>query len=260
MNLPESIKEYIKDKPYTAENIGMSSSEIYIFDDLVLKIHDDIAEAEREVAVCRFLNGKIPVPAIIAHEVTHGKSFVLMSRIIGKMLCDESFLAEPDKLVSLAADGLKMLWNVDCTEFPYGGSLDAKLFQAKDNIEKGRITADDLDDKVRARFSTPESLWNWLNENRPDEELVFSHGDYCLPNIFTDSGKISGFIDLGCAGVCDRYQDIALCYRSILQNFSGRYRSGKDPIDYDISKFFDKLGIKPDFEKIQYYLYLDMLF
>ncbi len=260
MNLPESIKEYIKDKPYSADTIGMSSSEIYMFNDMVLKIQDDIAEAEREIAVCRFLGGKLTVPKIIAHEVSDGKSFVLMSRINGKMLCDDSFLAEPDKLVSLAAEGLKMFWNVDCTGFPYDGTLEVKLLQAKDNVEHGRITADDLDDEVRSRFTTPENLWNWLSENRPDEDLVFSHGDYCLPNIFADKGKISGFIDLGCAGVCDRYQDIALCYRSIAQNFSGHYRGGKDPIDYDVSKLFDKLEIEPNYEKMQYYLYLDMLF
>ena len=87
-NLPESIKEYIKDKPYFAENIGMSSSEIYMFDDMVLKIQGSVAEAEREIAVCRFLEGKLPAPKIIAHEVTDGKSFVLMSRMKGKMLCD----------------------------------------------------------------------------------------------------------------------------------------------------------------------------
>lgn len=260
MNLPESIKEYIKDKPYVAETIGMSSSEIYLFDDMVLKIPNDIAEARREIAVCRFLDGKLSVPKIIANEVSDGKSYVLMSRIKGKMLCNEKFLADPDKLVSLAAEGLKMLWSVDCTGFPYDGSLETKLQQVKYNIGRGSITADDLDDETRARFSSPENLWDWLNENRPDEELVFSHGDYCLPNIFADSWKISGFIDLGCAGVCDRYLDIALCYRSIEQNFSGHYRGGKNPIDYDVSKLFDKLGIEPDYEKMQYYLYLDMLF
>lgn len=259
MILPESIKEYIKDKPYRAETIGMSSSEIYMFDDMVLKIQDNIAEATREIAACRFLDGKLAAPKIIAHEVSGGKSFILMSRIKGKMLCDESILAEPDKLVNLAAEGLKTLWSVDCTGFPYDGSLKAKLLQAKDNIVCGRITADDLDDEVRNRFAAPERLWNWLNENRPDEELVFSHGDYCLPNIFTDGGKISGFIDLGCAGVCDRYQDIALCYRSISQNFSGYYRGGKNPIDYDVSKLFDKLEIEPNYEKMQYYFYLDKL-
>lgn len=259
-NVPESIKEYIKNKPYVAETIGMSSSEIYMFDDMVLKISADITETENEATIYRYLSGKLPVPKVIAYETACGKSFLLSSRIKGKMLCDESFLAEPDKLVSLAAEGLKMLWNVDCTGFPYGGSLDAKLLQAKDNIEKGRITADDFDDKVRARFSTPERLWDWLSDNRPDEVFLFSHGDYCLPNIFADSGKISGFIDLGCAGVCDRYQDIALCYRSIEQNFSGHYRDGKNPIDYDVSKLFDKLGIEPDYEKMQYYLYLDTLF
>ena len=56
------------------------------------------------------------------------------------------------------------------------------------------------------------------------------------------------------------YQDIALCYRSIAQNFYGHYCGGRDPIDYDVSKLFDKLEIEPNYEKMQYYLYLDMLF
>ena len=118
----------------------------------------------------------------------------------------------------------------------------------------------DLDDEAKKRFRGPYELLKWLEDNKPAEESVFSHGDYCLPNIFAEGGKISGFIDLGNAGACDRYQDIALCLRSIEQNFSGKYRGGKNSIDYDPAKLFCKLGITPDYEKIQYYLYLDMLF
>jgi len=32
-------------------------------------------------------------------------------------------------------------------------------------------------------FENPEEFLQWLKENRPDEELTFSHGDFCLPNI-----------------------------------------------------------------------------
>ena len=255
--VPEVIKDYITDKPYRAETIGESSSEIYMFDDMVLKISTDVQETENEAEIYRFLSGKLPVPEVIAYETASGKSFLLSSRIKGKMLCDESFLPVPEKIVSLAAEGLMMMWNVDIKYCPTDGSLDSKLNAAKKSIEARKITS--LDDETKKRFSSPEKLLKWLEDNKPDEEFVFSHGDYCLPNIFAEDGKISGFIDLGGAGVCDRYQDIALCLRSIEQNFSGKYRGGKDPIDYDPSKLFDKLGITPDYEKIQYYLYLDML-
>ena len=38
MNFPEQIKQIIKDKPYTQDNIGMTDSQVLIFDDMVLKI------------------------------------------------------------------------------------------------------------------------------------------------------------------------------------------------------------------------------
>ncbi len=256
--IPEAIKEYIKDKPYKAETIGKSSSEIYMYDDMVLKINIDVPETQNEAVIYRYLSGKLPVPKVIAYETTNGKSFLLSSRIKGKMLCDESFLSAPEKIVSLAAEGLMMMWDVDVKGCPTDGSLDSKLNAARKNVEAGKITS--LDDETKRRFSRPDDLLKWLEDNKPDEDLVFTHGDYCLPNIFAEDGKISGFIDLGNAGVCDRYQDIALFLRSIEQNLSGKYRGGKNPIDYDPVKLFDKLGITPDYEKLQYYLYLDMLF
>lgn len=99
-------------------------------------------------------------------------------------------------------------------------------------------------------FAGPAELLAWLKENKPAEELVFSHGDCCLPNIFVREERIEGFLDLGRSGVADRYQDIALCYRSLKSNFAGRY--GGKPIEYaDAAWLFDELGICPEWEKSQ---------
>lgn len=108
-------------------------------------------------------------------------------------------------------------------------------------------------------FASPADLLTWLKDNRPAENLVFSHGDYCLPNIFINQNKVSGFIDLGRSGIADKYQDIALCYRSLKHNFEGRY-GGKIYEDFNADILFDKLEIEPDWDRIRYYILLDELF
>ena len=80
-----------------------------------------------------------------------------------------------------------------------------------------------------------------------------------MPNIFLGDGQVSGFIDLSRAGAGDKWNDIALCYRSLKHNFSGMY-GGKIYEDFNADKLFETLGIEPDWEKIKYFLLLDELF
>ncbi len=39
---------------------------------------------------------------------------------------------------------------------------------------------------------------------------MITHGDYCVPNIVFDRGRLSGFVDLGDLGVADRWHDLAV--------------------------------------------------
>ncbi|SKC81897.1 Aminoglycoside phosphotransferase [Maledivibacter halophilus] len=90
-------------------------------------------------------------------------------------------------------------------------------------------------------------------EKKPDnEDFVFTHGDYCMANIILLGNKLSGFIDLGRAGVSDRYQDIALAVRSFEHNF------GTDKWN---DLFYKEYGIEDvDYSKIEFYILLDELF
>lgn len=93
------------------------------------------------------------------------------------------------------------------------------------------------------RVSDPEVL-AYLREGRPDsEDLVFTHGDYCLPNILVDRGRLGGFIDWGYAGVGDRYRDLASCAWSVGHNLGEEW----------IPSFFEAYGIVIDQEKFDYY-------
>lgn len=89
-----------------------------------------------------------------------------------------------------------------------------------------------------------------------DEDLVFTHGDFCLPNIILDRGtngdvRIAGLVDCGRAGIADRYQDIALAVRSIVYNFG----------DIWVAPFLESYGLpQPHEEKLRFFTLLDEFF
>lgn len=88
---------------------------------------------------------------------------------------------------------------------------------------------------------------------------MISHGDFCLPNVFVNDAGLTGLIDLGKSGTADKCQDIALCYRSLSNNYSGAYDGIKYP-GFQDEMLFDALEISPDRELIRYYILLDELF
>ena len=259
--IPENIKTCIGDRDYQLDEIGMSDSKVLVFEDMVLKIEKKHEESDNEHRMMKWLDGRLPVPKVLCSESAGGYHYLLMSKIQGKMACDEYYINRPGELAALLAEGLKMLWSVDISSCPCTSNLDNKLRLAKVRVEQGLATMENVqpDTYGEGGFENPAALLRWLEENRPAEEIVFSHGDYCLPNIFLADGKVSGFIDLGRSGLADRWQDIALCYRSLMNNYNGYY-GGKVYQEPDFTLFFEKLGLEPDYEKIRYYILLDELF
>lgn len=261
MRLPNKIETIIADKAYQLDAIGMSDSQVLLFDDMVLKIQQESDEARTERTMMDWLSGKLPVPTLLAHEVLDGKSFLLMSRVPGKMSCDFAFINDPHRLVDILCEGLKTLWSTDISGCPCDASLDQHLAAAEYNVNNGLVDLDNVEPETFGEngFKDPEDLLAWLKENRPKEELVLSHGDYCLPNVFADEKGIRGFIDLGRAGVADRYRDIAICYRSLKSNLRGSY-GGHPSVEFDADELFLRLGITPDWDKIRYFILMDELF
>lgn len=239
----------------------MSDSSVIIFTDKILKIQTISKESEHEYQIMEWLQNKLPVPKILAYEKDERKNYLLMTKVPGEMSCADRYMKNPEQLVKLLAEGLKMLWKVDISNCTYKYGLDEKLQMAKYNVQNNLVDMDNVEPETFGKngFESPEHLLKWLMTNRPEEELVFSHGDFCLPNIFLSDEKISGYIDLGKAGIADKWQDIALCYRSLLHNYDGKYAS-KQYQGFRAEALFEKLGIIPEWDKIRYYILLDELF
>ncbi len=261
MNLPPKIKEIIGARPYSIDKIGMSGSQVFQFEDLVLKIEKQREESDNEHLMMSWLANKLPVPKIFCSENHNGINYLLMSRIEGNMSCTPELLENPANLVKLLASGLEMLWGVDVSECPNNNSIENKLKLAETRVQDNLCDMEDAEPTTYGAggFENPEELLQWLKENRPEEELVFSHGDYCLPNIIVKNNRVNGFIDLGRSGIADKYQDIALCYRSLQHNYGGKY-GGTVYEGFDPETLFHELQIAPDWSKIKYYILLDELF
>lgn len=261
ITLPKRISDHVKGRAGTSDSIGLSGGTVILYDDMVLKIEKHSETIESTVRMMKWLNGKIPVPKIICQEQQDDMSYLLMSRIQGKMSCDTYYLEHPHELTSLLAEGLQMLWRVDISDCPYERGLVEELKQARYNVEHGLVDVSRCEPETFGEngFASPMHLLEWLEEHQPACEPVLSHGDFCLPNIFLQDGRISGFIDLGDAGIAEKWKDISLCYRSLKHNFDGTF-GGKVYPDFRPDMLFEKIGIVPDWEKLHYYILLDELF
>ncbi len=256
--LPQRIKEIIGSKKYHIDNVGMSDSQVILFDNMVLKIQQKSGETANEIEMMKWLHNKLPVPELIACETENDISFILMSKIKGDMLCSDIYTNDSEKLLSILTYGLKHLWSVNIENCPCNNTLDFKLAAAKFNVENGLVDLENTEPETFGEngFKSPEELLKWLEENKPEEELTLTHGDYSLQNIFAADGKLSGFIDLGKAGIADKWQDIAICYRSLKHIFSNKPINSK----FNPDMLFEKLGIEKNKEKLKYYILLDELF
>lgn len=256
MVLPEKIREYLGERSYETDEVGRSASAVLMFDDCVLKISETTPDSVNEWQVLSLLGGSLPVPEVLCQVSENGREYVIMSRLDGEMSCAERYLCDVPALAKGLAGGLSMLWNFPLAE----GLRDFSLEKELDDAEKRLDSIDwaEKSDDLKAQFPSARDLLGWLRANKPEEDRVLSHGDYCLPNVFLKNGEVSGFLDLGHCGIADRYRDISLGLKSMKNNLSGVF-GGPVREGYDPALLFDALGIAPDEEKLQYYLLLDEL-
>ena len=257
--LPEAISSKITGLKWTCDDVGMSGSTILLFNEMVLKIEKISRSSEREKLLLEWLDGKLPVPKIIETVTQDDYSFLLMSKLPGDMACSDISLLNIEDTIIALANGIKMLWKIDITNCPYSSTVSDKLAQVKYDIENDLVDMDnfDLETFTTEGFTDTLDLYNFLDQNRPIEDLVFSHGDYYSPNIFVSGNDITGFLDFGNGGISDRWQDIALCVRTLRGMIHMKFANHcEDEYQKYKSLLFRELGIKPDEEKIRYYILL----
>ena len=101
------------------------------------------AEAER----LRWLQGRLPVPALCFAHTDERQSYLLTAEVPGADASDERWLADPARLVALLAEGLLLIHRQPIVGCPFDQRLNAELDGAAANVAAGVVDADDFDEE-----------------------------------------------------------------------------------------------------------------
>lgn len=210
---------------------------------LVLKIGRDLVAEEQRL---RWLRGKLPVPEVVAFANEGDTDYLLMTKLPGRDGSNARVQRDGARFVELLAGALRTVHAIPTADCPFVATVDSLLEIAERRVSDGTLTAGDFPAHYLGR--SPDELLRLLRELRPgDEGAVFTHGDASLPNFLVQHGRVSGFIDLGLAGVADPWRDLALAARSLTRNMGGKW----------VRPFLEAYGVPMDEPRLEFFILLD---
>ena len=213
------------------------------------------SQLDNERKALSWLSGKLAAPQLLDFDTDGDVEYILISEIVGKQYSEletDREIGGSEVLIEEIAGQIRKMHDLSIANCPLDQRLAKKMDKALANIHAGFVDESDFDTENIGKSA--DEVYAELAQLHPaDEDLVFTHGDLCLPNIIIQDGRLSGFIDLDRAGVADRYQDIALFLRSFDLNFEGTS---------DLVESFQRgYGIDAiDRTKMHFYRTLDELF
>lgn len=208
----------------------------------------DIAD---EHARLRWFGEHLPVPRVECFLAEPDEAWLLTTALEGRT-AHQLLTEDPDQAIPVVraiAAFLRDLHALPADRCPFNGAHPLRLAHARRRLDRGEVDADDFGDDHTGW--TPHRLWDHMIGLLPfAPDPVVTHGDWSLDNILLDGGRVAGCIDLGRAGVADRYQDLA-----ILHDCLG---------EFDLAlqdELWRAYGVEqPDRRKLDFHLCLDEFF
>jgi aminoglycoside 3'-phosphotransferase-2 len=247
--LPDAIVPILEGAEVEELSVGNSRDRVYRVqagETYFLKVGLELRAEHNKLL---WLEGRLPVPRVVHYEIKGGNHYLLTTALEGEMA--HKLNLPKERIVELLAEGARFWHKLPTEDCPFDCTIDVQIDIARRNMERGSI--DENNFELHRHGHSQRELFADLLVNLPEkEDLVVTHGDYCLPNILInpETEEITGFVDVGRVGVSDRYQDLALCSRSIGWNMGQTW----------IEPFMYAYGLRMDKAKYNFYTLLDEFF
>ncbi len=167
----------------------------------------EVGTLKREAEMTGYFHS-IGLGAEVLHYSTfEGRDLLMTSRVRGEDCTHPEYLENPTKLCDTVATKLRELHELRYTGCPVMQRTTDYLALVEENYRTGNYDSSHFPDSFG--YASAEEAIAVLRDGKGAlKNDVLIHGDYCLPNIMLDGWRLSGFIDLGNAGVGDRHIDI----------------------------------------------------
>jgi aminoglycoside phosphotransferase len=246
--LPESLGSRLEGFSFTEIKLGMSGARVFKLEDgnesLFLKFApvssdpDPAFSIRAEADRLQWLKSKdLAVPKVETFFEDDGLEYLLMTGIPGR---DASQPWQPDQIPNIIAKlaaSLRTWHDTNIEDCPFQLTLKNRIVQAR----------------ARTKNASLQLELETLLEHAPKtEDLVLCHGDPCVPNVLlNDELEISGWIDLGHAGVMDRHWDLALIIGSLEMDLNPQFNSWSE-------RFLEAYGLEIiNRETLEFYVKFD---
>jgi aminoglycoside phosphotransferase len=197
----------------------------------------------------------LPVPTVREYGHTDQAEYLLLDEVAGVAASDPTWRRFIPEMITALGKGLARLHRTRIADCPFDQRLARQVHEACRRVTAGRVSEEDFDEE-RAGLRATDLLTELLATMPEGEDLVFTHGDFCLPNVVLDRApdgtvQVAGLVDCGRAGVADRHQDLALAVRSIDHNLGRGW----------VAPFLHAYGMpRPRQDRMRFYTLLDEFF
>ncbi|GIG64738.1 aminoglycoside 3'-phosphotransferase [Phytomonospora endophytica] len=153
----------------------------------------------------------LPVPEVVECDVFDGHTYLVATTVSGRDAASPWPAHERMRVIDAVADFARDLHALSTTGCPFDRSLRVTVPNARVAVALGQV---DLDG------AGPQQALTELDaalRGNDTEDLVLTHGDYCLPNVLLDPETltVTGVVDVGRFGLADRYTDLTTMAGSI---------------------------------------------